>query len=198
MTTGLTTPLGTYLDRLAGSDRAPAGVAAACVAVAMGIGLFEKALRHPPAGVDPAAARGDLEHLASLRKRVLKQIEAAERGESALPAADANTQPPTGPAGRLPAYRAARTLVDLAIQSLQCLKPVLDMGGTALLSDLETGWRLQAAGLEAAIAACEDHLRHLPATLVEGEAEVLAQQAASARELQARAMAELAWRRGKT
>jgi hypothetical protein len=197
MTTGLKTPLGTYLDRIAGSDRAPAGIAAACVAVAMGIGLFEKALRHPPTGVDPAAARGDLEHLASLRKRVLKLIESAERGESALPAADADAQPPTGPAGRLPAYCAARTLVDMSIQSLQGLKPALDMGGTALLADLEAAWRLQSAGLEAAIAASEDHLKHLPETMVEGEAEALARQAASARELQARAMAELAWRRGK-
>jgi hypothetical protein len=66
-----------------------------------------------------------------------------------------------------------------------------------MLADLEAAWRLQAAGLEAAIALCEDHLKMLPPDLVVGEAEALEKQAAHGRELQARAMAELAWRRGK-
>lgn len=197
MNTGLATPLADYLDRLAASDRSPAGATAACVSVATGLALFVKALRNPPSTVDPGAARGDIELLESLRRRVLKLVETTMRAEAALPARDAEDQPTAGPAARLPAYRASRTLVDLTIQGLGQLKPTLDMGATAMLADLEAAWRLQAAGLEAAIACCEDHLRRLPAELVVGEAEALEKQARHGQELQARAFAELAWRRGK-
>lgn len=197
MTTGLATPLADYLDHLAASDRSPGGATAACVSVASGLALFVKALRNPPTTVDAGAARGDVDLLESLRRRVLKLIEAAMRAEAALPARDAEDQPAAGPAARMPAYRATRTLVDLTIQGLGQLKPTLDMGSTAMLADLEAAWRLQAAGLEAAIACCEDHLRRLPPELVVGEAEALEKQARHGRELQARALAELAWRRGK-
>ncbi len=197
MTTGLALTLADYLDRLAAPDRAPAGATAACVAVATGLALFVKALRNPPGQVDPGAARGDIELLEALRRRVTKLVETAMRTEAALPAHDAEDQPAAGPAARLPAYRVTRTLVDLTIQGLGQIKPTLDMGSTAMLADLEAAWRLQAAGLEAAIACCEDHLRRLPPELVAGEAEALERQARSGRELQARALAELAWRRGK-
>lgn len=197
MTTGLATSLADYLDRLAASDRAPAGATAACVSVATGLALFVKALRNPPGTVDPGAARGDIELLEALRRRVLKLVETTMRAEAALPARDAEDQPASGPAARLPAYRASRTLVDLTIQGLSQIKATLDMGSTAMLADLEAAWRLQAAGFEAAVACCEDHLRRLPPDLVEGEAEALARQARHGQELQARAMAELAWRRGK-
>lgn len=197
MTTGLALTLADYLDRLAAPDRAPAGATAACLAVASGLALFEKALRNPPSTVDPGAARGDIELLGALRRRVTKLVEAAMRAEAALPTHNADDVPAAGPAARMPAYRATRTLVDLTIQGLGQLKPALDMGSTAMLADLEAAWRLQAAGLEAAIACCEDHLRRLPPELVDGEAEALERQARNGRELQARAYAELAWRRGK-
>ena len=194
----LPTPLQGFLDAVASADRAPAGAASAGVALALGMGLFLKALRNPPPGVAADKAQGDVELIESLRKRVLKQIEAATRAEAVLPAHDGRSEPPAGPGARLPAYRAARTLVDLAVQGLGQVKPTLDWGGTALLADLEAGWRLQGAALEAAVAYSEDQLKHLPADLVAGEAEALATQAAYGRELQARAQAELAWSRGKT
>jgi hypothetical protein len=48
--------------------------------------------------------------------------------------------------------------------------------------------------MEGAVTLCEDHLRHLPEAWGAGEAEQLARQARYGRELQARAMSELAWR----
>lgn len=197
MPTGLAASLAEHLDALASADRAPAGTTAACVAVATGLALFVKALRNPPTSVGEGAARGDIELLEALRKRVTKLVDAAARAEAVLPARDAEDQPAAGPGARLPAYRAARTLVDLAIQGLGTIKPTLDMGSTAMLADLEAGWRLMGAGLDAAIAACEDHLRRLPPELAGGEEEALEKQARNGRELQARALAELAWRRGK-
>lgn len=179
-----------WLDQLAGPERSPAGCSAAGVSLSMGLGLFIKALHHPPADLSPGFSQGDIELLQSLFRRVGRQLVSAQRAEAGFAGADAAGKP----AARLALYRVARTLVELALQGLGQIKPVLDKGGVDFLPDLELAWRLLATALEGGVAACEAHLRDLPSAWIAGEAETLAQQAAYGRELQARAYSELAWR----
>ncbi|MEB3222487.1 MAG: hypothetical protein VKS61_10450 [Candidatus Sericytochromatia bacterium] len=176
-----------FLDALAGAPMAPAGATAAGVALGMGIGLFQKALRHPVEDAAPHLVAGDLELLEALRRRVQRQVEAACRAEEALAAGGDD-------ASRLAVYRASRTVLDLSLQALGQIRPVLDRGTTVLLPDLELAWRLAATAMEGAVSLCEAQLRLLPDAWVAGEADMLAAQARYGRELQARAMSELAWR----
>jgi hypothetical protein len=175
------------IDALAASPMAPAGATAAGVALCMGLGLFQKALRHPVPAALPHQVAGDLELLEALRRRAERQCQAAARAEEALDTASSD-------AARLAAYRASRALLELSLQALGQIKPVLDRGTTALLPDLELGWRLVAAAMEGVFTLCEGHLRELPEAWAIGEEAGLATQARYGRELQARAMSELAWR----
>ncbi|MEB3330695.1 MAG: hypothetical protein VKQ33_15830 [Candidatus Sericytochromatia bacterium] len=175
------------IDALAGAPVAPAGATAAGVTLCMGIGLFQKALRHPVAAASPPQVAGDLELLEALRRRAERQAEAAARAEEGLASAG-------GDAARLAVYRASRTLLELSLLALGQIRSVLDRGTTDLLPDLELAWRLVAAAMEGAFTLCEGHLGQLPAAWASGEAEGLASQARYGRELQARAMSELAWR----
>jgi hypothetical protein len=190
MQVGLDSSLLEWLTALAAPERAPAGSAAAGIALCTGLSLFLKALQNPPPDVGHAAAAGDIELLRAIRQRALKQLSIAQGGEDALPAQDEAGDPVL----RLSAFRATRNIFDLSLQALAQIKPVLDRGGVGFLPDLELAWRLIAAAMEGSRASCENHLRHLPATWTVGEGDVLAQQAKHGQELQSRAYSEMAWR----
>lgn len=184
------TPLASLLDGLADAALAPAGATAAGVALEMGVALCVKALRNPrPAEPDEVLgdAGQDIELLQAIRRRIARQTRAALRAEAAWAAHGTE-------AARLTAYRTRRSLVELALQVLQRFASVLVRAGSPMLPDLELAWRLVGASLEAELASCEADLQVLPVDWLVGEAESLQAQARYGRELQARALSELAWR----
>lgn len=188
-----------FLDRLAGPERAPAGLAAAALSAAMGLALFEKALHHPPEG--KAMKWDDLEVIGAIRRKLTALAESdAERLadlSAAMAAPDAAEKEATVKAARLAAYRSSRRIVDYTIQGLTQVQRPLDWGSVGMLADIEVGWRLLAAALEGGIACAEDHLKQLEPAFAGGEWESLDQQIAQGRELADRAHGGLSWRRGK-
>lgn len=189
-----------FLATLAAPRRAPAGIAAAAAGAAMALALLERALAYPAeddAVADTSAAR---EMAASLRQRVLDVIEADATAEAALDEAlgESDEDADARQAGaRVPAYRAARRLLDFTIQGLTLLRPTLDHGSRLALADLETAWRLMATALEAAIAACEQHLLGLSSFFAEAERPALETSTRQGRELVDQAVGEMSWRLGR-
>lgn len=172
-----------YLERIAGPDEAPGGLAASALSAALGAALLEKPLHEPPEGVSPNAAATEAEILRALRRRLLDL--------AAAPAPDLE------PAQALAGYRAERKLIDLAIQGLTQIQKTLDFGSTTQLAEVEAGWRLLAAALESGIAGAEERLKRLEASFADAEGLALARQAQQGRELSMRAQGALSWRRGK-
>lgn len=195
-----TVSLAAFLDAIAGPARAPAAISASAVSAAMGIALFEKALRNPPVGVTPGQGREVVSVLEGLRRRVLELADADVALLEALTAAEAQEGEAAQAhvaAARLAAYRSARRLVDFTIQGLSQVPSTLDWGSTVMLPDIENGWRLLAAAMEGAIACCEDHLKQLEPAFADVETQALRRQGQQGREMVGRAQGALAWRRGK-
>ena len=172
------------------------------MAAAMGLALWEKALRNPPPDVAPHQTAADRDVIAGLRKRLMLLRAADVRHTTAFFAAmslpDGIEAIGRRRAARLGAYRTARQLLDLTVQGLTQMQVVFECGSAVFWADGEAAWRLQAAAMEAAFAVCEDHLRELDPAVIVGEPEALAQQIARGRELQGRAQGGLSWRRGRT
>lgn len=198
----MTEALADFLAVLAAPRRAPGGIAATAAGAAMGLALMERTLAHPPADAEPeevtqATQAGEI--LRALRKRMLNVVAADLAAVDALDAALADEGPDADAkqaGARLPAYRAARRLMDCVIQGLTLMLPALDVGSRVALADLEAAWRLLDAALEAAIAACEQHLNGLSSFFAEGERPALDEQARQGREWVEQASAQMGWRLG--
>ncbi|MDB5096441.1 MAG: hypothetical protein JWM80_862 [Cyanobacteria bacterium RYN_339] len=189
-----------FVALLAAPHRAPAGVSAAAAGAMMGLALMERALAHPAPEALPGAADEPRNMVASLRGRfadvITADLAAAEALEAAL--ADTTDEADAIQAGaRVPAYRAARRLIDFAIQGLTLMPHALDHGSRLVLADLEVAWRLLAAALEAGIAACEQHLQGLSYFFAESERPALEASALQGREWVDRATGDLSWRLGR-
>jgi hypothetical protein len=98
---------------------------------------------------------------------------------------------------RMGAYRSARRLLDAVIQAWTFFQTSLDFGSTAMLADIETGYRLLHAAQVSAIAQAEDALKLFPAELADSERNGLARQVRQAEEQAEKAQGGLQWRRGK-
>lgn len=192
--------LSDMLDRLGDPAAPTGGSAAGAFGVAMGLTLFEKALKCPGPDVSHARAGEEREVIAMIRRRTLELIEEDTRVNGELKALLDGPEHPSRPqkviAARLAAYRSARRVVDLAIQGLSRVQGPLEFGNFDMVGEVEAGWRLVAAGMEAAMAACEAHLKPLEQRFAERERAALMKQAQQGREMAARAQGALAWRRG--
>lgn len=195
----LTAPITDFIDQLASPQRSPAGLAAAALSAAMGLALFEKALRNPPEG--KPLKYDDLEVIGAIRRKLTALASADAEHLASLEAAMARpeglTQQAELKAARLAAYRSSRRVIDYTIQGLTQVQRPLDWGSLGMLADIEVGWRMLAAALEGGIACAEDHLKQLEAGFAGGEWETLDQQIQQGRELADRAHGGLSWRRGK-
>lgn len=188
------------LDRL-GNPAEPMGASSsAAIGASMGLMLFEKALKSPGPDVSHIRAGEEREVIAMIRKRIVDQMEEDARVSAALAELLAGPEHPSKPqkviAARLAAYRSARRLVDLTIQGLSRVQGPLEFGSFEMVGEVEAGWRLVAAGMEGAMAACEAHLKPLEQRFADRERTALMKQAQQGREMAGRAQGALAWRRG--
>lgn len=189
-----------FINQLAASKRAPAGIAAAAAGAAMGLALIERALAHPAPEAPPGATDEPRQMVASLRNRMLDVITADFKAAEALEVALADTSEDADglqAGARVPAYRAARRLIDFAIQGLTLLPHALDHGSRLALADLETAWRLLETALESGISACEQHLKGLSVFFADAERPALEESKTQGREWVERAAGDMSWRLGR-
>lgn len=200
MTSPLELTMTEVLDRLGDPAEPMGGSSAAAFGVAMGLTLMEKALRCPGPEVSHQRAGEEREVIVMIRRRILEIMEDDARTIAALAAVRAQPEHPSKPQGviaaRLAAYRSSRRLVDLSIQGLSRVQAPLEFGSFEMVGEVEAGWRLVSAGMEAAVAACEAHLKPLEQRFGDRERTALMKQAQQGREMANRAQGALAWRRG--
>jgi formiminotetrahydrofolate cyclodeaminase len=195
-----TEPLQDFVALIAAPRRAPAGVSAAAAGAMVALALMERALSHPAPESPPGAADEPRNMVASLRGRFADVIQADQAAADGLETALADTSEDADAiqaGARVPAYRAARRLVDFSIQGLTLMPHALDHGSRVVLADLEVAWRLLGTALEAGIAACEQHLMGLSYFFAEAERPALEASAQQGREWVERATGDLSWRLGR-
>lgn len=192
--------LSELLDHLGNPAEPLGGSSASALAAAMGLKLFEKALSAPDPETSHARAGEEREVIATLRKRVVELVAEDARVIGALNELMAQPEHPSKPqrviVARMAAYRVSRRLVDMTIQGLSRVQAPLEFGAFRMVADVEAGWRLLSASMEGAVAACEGHLKPMDQRFAERERAALAKQAQQGREMAARALGALSWRRG--
>lgn len=181
-----------FLDATASAAPAPGGLTAVALGAALGVALFEKALRFPIAGSEHKAA-GAIELMMPLRTRLMRLVESDQKVLEALASADEAQRA----GATMGAYRSARRLLDAVIQAYTFLQQALDFGSPSRLADIEAGVRLLVAAQAGAIAQAEDMLKLLAEDLAESERPGLVRQVRQAGELAEKAQGGLSWRRGK-
>lgn len=192
-------PLYKFVAEATSAKHAPAGVSIAAAGALMALALMERALKDPAPDSPIGVADEPRNMLASLQSRIKDIISADQAAAAGLDIALENQSEDADAiqaGARVPAYRAARRLVDFTIQGLTLMPHALDHGSRKMLADLELAWRLLATALEAGIAACEQHLLGLSCFFAEAEKPSLETSAKQGRELVDRASGDLSWRLG--
>jgi formiminotetrahydrofolate cyclodeaminase len=166
------TPVGAYLEELAGSRAVPGGGSAAAVAAAMGAALFSMVARISARKVAGAAEKQELESLVSTLDRMVQDLVRLSQDDidayrSVLEARKSGAADATG--GRLISdrvERAARVPLEtakLAGQGLGIEQRLRPLAWQMVRSDLETGHHLLLTGLRGALLNVEANLPDLAA-----------------------------------